>query len=124
MKTYVVMANDFPNSVWGVKADAEKFCEDKREGQKPQIRHGFGPRIHWRVYEFEIKSLWQPMETAPMDRRVLLRCVNGLQTEIKIVEGWYVSFSDGGRKYWQPWEGTKNRRSTEGLVPISWMDVP
>lgn len=48
MEVYVVMGNDFPDSVFADKITAERYCEEKR------IDHE--PRIYWRVYEFEVRQ--------------------------------------------------------------------
>jgi len=46
---YVVMGNDFPEAVFSSDADAQAFCEKIRDVPPA---HKFGPRIHWRVYNF------------------------------------------------------------------------
>ncbi len=51
MKVWVVMGNDFPDSVWSSEHAAESYCIEKKAE-----RRDVGPRIHWRVYEFEVKK--------------------------------------------------------------------
>lgn len=50
MKVYVVMGNDFPDSVFKEEKDAETYCDEKRKANKPGQRV-----IYWRVYDFEVK---------------------------------------------------------------------
>lgn len=49
MIVYVVMSNDYPDSVFAEKADAESYCELKRTETKARCW------IFWKVYKFEVK---------------------------------------------------------------------
>jgi len=42
---FVVMGNDFPDSVFSSEAAAEEFCRLQRPNS---------PRIYWRVYPFRV----------------------------------------------------------------------
>ena len=50
MKVYVVMGNDYPDAVFKLEQDAEKFCSDEKKERGEQK-----PGIYWRTYEFELK---------------------------------------------------------------------
>lgn len=50
MKVFVVMGNDFPDSVWDTEEAAEKYCEAQRNDKN------YSPRIYWRVYEFTVRK--------------------------------------------------------------------
>jgi len=50
---YVVMGNDFPDSVFSTQQLAEAYIADKIVLEKTR-RHDMHPRIYWRVYPFEI----------------------------------------------------------------------
>lgn len=59
MKVWVVMGNDFPDAVFVSREAAEEYCAKERVDEADQrIRNGdkFGPRIHWRTYEFELQA--------------------------------------------------------------------
>lgn len=51
MNVYVVMSNDFPDSVFDTEQAAERYCQEKRK-----IREHGTPKIHWRVYEFKVRQ--------------------------------------------------------------------
>lgn len=51
MKVFVVMGNDFPDAVFAKEADAEAYCESKRDGNATH-----GHRIYWRVYGFDLRE--------------------------------------------------------------------
>ncbi len=53
MKVYVVMSNDFPDSVFKNEADAEAYCDSKNKAPDNQREYG-GRRIYWRVYGFAL----------------------------------------------------------------------
>lgn len=55
MIVHVVMTNDFPDSVYADKTEAEKLCADKMQEQKKDLRPYEAPRVYWRVYEFDLK---------------------------------------------------------------------
>lgn len=50
MKVYVVMGNDYPDRVFADEKDAEDY---RREQSTQADKRGF-PRIHWRVYAFDL----------------------------------------------------------------------
>jgi hypothetical protein len=55
MKVYVVMSNDYPDSVFKTEAGAEEFVSEKIDYERD--RRSLNPmsgRIHWRYYEFEL----------------------------------------------------------------------
>ena len=53
MKVYVVMANDFPDSVFTFEKKADAYAERMRkEDQKVMANKINYARVHWRVYEF------------------------------------------------------------------------
>ena len=51
---YVVMGNDFPDSVWDDLAKAEAHCVEKRK-EGPFNPRGT-PRIYWRTYDFYLNN--------------------------------------------------------------------
>ena len=51
-KTYVVMANDFPDSVFSSEKKAEAYCDNQRNNDKP--KSVYSPRVYWRIHEFII----------------------------------------------------------------------
>lgn len=53
MKVWVVMGNDYPDSVFATEAAAETYVAEKKKEKTEQL---FGhARIHWRAYEFEVR---------------------------------------------------------------------
>lgn len=59
MQVFVVMGNDYPDSVFLEEKAAERYCEEKRNSPEEK-RHrerwsGTSVRIYWRVYKFELK---------------------------------------------------------------------
>lgn len=60
MKVYVVMGNDFPECVFDNEASAKAFCDRATDENKKAIAASSGivshSRIHWRYYEFELRS--------------------------------------------------------------------
>lgn len=61
MKVFVVMGNDFPDSVWSTQELADKAIEQNEEADK--VARPYGPGIHWRSYEFNADNDRQ--ETTP-----------------------------------------------------------
>lgn len=57
MKAFVVMSNDFPDSVFATETAAEEYVAEKLEKQRLQKTGGnfFGAHIHWRYYEFDVR---------------------------------------------------------------------
>lgn len=51
MNVYVVMGNDYPDSVFDSEQAAERYCEEKRRAHKRGE-----PRIYWRTYEFKVRQ--------------------------------------------------------------------
>lgn len=56
MKVFVVMGNDFPESVFETEAAAEKYVEQKKAADPEHRKQYGGPRIYWRTYEFEVRQ--------------------------------------------------------------------
>ena len=58
MKLFVVMTNDFPDSVFVDETSALAYVDKKDAEAKLQTVRGrsFGPLIYWRCYEFEVKE--------------------------------------------------------------------
>lgn len=59
MKAFVIMGNDYPESVFADKDAADNYVkskmDDEREEHERKNPGGFySPRIYWRSYEFEI----------------------------------------------------------------------
>lgn len=53
MKVFVVMGNDYPDSVWRNEKEAEEYCELKKSDKTTQtMGHA---RIYWRTYEFKLR---------------------------------------------------------------------
>jgi hypothetical protein len=62
-KVWVVMKNDFPDTVFASEEGAKQYCEQRktepesknryREGNR-WLEHGWG--IYWRTYEFELRE--------------------------------------------------------------------
>ena len=52
MRVFVVMANDFPDSVYLDEGEAERYA--KAETEKSRERPDYLPRIYYRVYPFEV----------------------------------------------------------------------
>jgi hypothetical protein len=53
MAVWVVMGNDFPDSVFSNSADAASYVARMYALEKKKQK-GFGPRIYWRSYRFEV----------------------------------------------------------------------
>lgn len=55
MKVYVVMGNDYPDSVFNTEEAAEAYCQKRKN--EPGNKHDLGNsyRIYWRVYEFDLR---------------------------------------------------------------------
>lgn len=53
MKVFVVMGNDYPDAVFKKERKAEEYCQSKRRAHLDAGSTGM--RIHWRVYEFELR---------------------------------------------------------------------
>lgn len=49
MEVYVVMGNDFPDSVFTNEKDAEIYCQKRQDENKPD-----NTKIYWRVYAFKL----------------------------------------------------------------------
>ena len=58
MKVYVVMSNDFPDSVFASKQVADRYVKSKMEEQKPKYKfdHSFSTPIYYKVYVFSVKD--------------------------------------------------------------------
>ena len=54
MKVWVIMGNDYPDSVFALEEAAEKYIAGKKAERSAEAR-GL-PRIYWRSYEFEVKK--------------------------------------------------------------------
>lgn len=51
MKVWVVMSNDFPDSVWSDEARARDYIKVRNSEWTPHQT-----RIYWTVYEFEVNN--------------------------------------------------------------------
>lgn len=51
---FVVMSNDYPDSVWKNEKEADDFCKKKNAENEERLKMGF-PSIYWRSYGFEVK---------------------------------------------------------------------
>lgn len=51
---FVVMGNDFPDSVFGQVEMAEQYVAEKIQEERDKTRDF--RRIHWRYYEFDIQG--------------------------------------------------------------------
>lgn len=58
MKVYVVMANDYPDSVYTTKAVAAAFVakQSAKEAALARSVKQWRPRIYWNFYEFDLKE--------------------------------------------------------------------
>jgi hypothetical protein len=58
MKVYVVMGNDFPETIFGTEKGAAEFVAEKkqREDVEAKSRYRSRPMIYWRFYEFELQK--------------------------------------------------------------------
>lgn len=54
MQVYVVMSNDFPDSVFSTEAAAKAYVNRKNDAPENRLPSGGGPRIYWRSYEFDL----------------------------------------------------------------------
>ena len=52
-RAYVIMSNDYPAAVMSNRAEAERFCEQKRADQKEKLGR---TQVNWRCYEFKINN--------------------------------------------------------------------
>lgn len=60
MKVFVVMGNDFPDSVFSDKATADAHIAKIKEEDKDR-----SPRIYWRVHEFELNRMERVVMSIP-----------------------------------------------------------
>lgn len=51
MKVWVVMSNDYPDSVFATERLAETYIQ-----RQQQRRDDYSPRIYWRAYEFNVTA--------------------------------------------------------------------
>jgi hypothetical protein len=56
VRVFVVMGNDYPDSVFASEADAEAYIQQKKDEPGNRHEHGGGYRIYWRAYEFELRE--------------------------------------------------------------------
>ena len=56
MKVWVVMGNDYPDSVFWTEEAANRYCEERRNEPGNKREYG-GYRIYWRAYGFEVSRL-------------------------------------------------------------------
>lgn len=54
MKVWVVMGNDFPETVFDTEKSADDFVAEKKADPANTNQFG-GRRIYWRSYEFELR---------------------------------------------------------------------
>lgn len=56
MKVFVVMSNDFPDSVFADKENADAYVACMEAAEKKRKLGSPGARIYWRYYEFKLES--------------------------------------------------------------------
>lgn len=56
MKVYVVMGNDYPDSVFLSEEVAQSYCDEKNAESKREAGPLGGRRVYWRHYEFELAA--------------------------------------------------------------------
>ena len=56
MKVYVIMGNDFPESVFASEEVAERYVKAKMADPANRHERSNTPRIYWRSYEFELRT--------------------------------------------------------------------
>jgi hypothetical protein len=57
-KVWVIMGNDFPECAFDSEAKADAYVAEKKEEERLKAEkkeRGYGMRIYWRHYEFELK---------------------------------------------------------------------
>lgn len=58
-RVWVIMGNDFPECAFDSEAKADAFIEAKKEEQRLEAeknkQSGYGRRIYWRHYEYEVQ---------------------------------------------------------------------
>jgi hypothetical protein len=54
MTVWVVMANDFPDKVFGTEAAAARYCETANAAEKAAQASGPRTRIYYQWYKFEV----------------------------------------------------------------------
>lgn len=54
-KVWVVMSNDFPDSVWSSEDEAKKYVQEKMDDPENITGHGYTRRIYYRAYQFKVK---------------------------------------------------------------------
>jgi len=55
MKVWVIMGNDYPDSVFASEAAAEKYVNERKAEDNP-TKDGLCRRIYWRAYEYEVRQ--------------------------------------------------------------------
>jgi hypothetical protein len=55
MNVWVVMGNDYPDSVFDNVENAERYVDRLKNEPGNKHTHGGGYRIYWRVSEFELR---------------------------------------------------------------------
>lgn len=58
MRVYVVISDDFPDSVFATERAAKKYCEQQRAKDKDVDgnRRIMGPRIYWNYHTFDVEE--------------------------------------------------------------------
>lgn len=57
MKVWVIMGNDYPDAVIGSEEEAKDYIDKKKKEdiqKREKAMPGYGPRIYWRSYEFDL----------------------------------------------------------------------
>lgn len=53
---WVVMGNDYPDSVFTEERDAEDYCAKRTQENRDPKRPNDPPRIYWRTYSFVVNE--------------------------------------------------------------------
>lgn len=57
MKVWVIMGNDYPDAVFDSEEGANAFVKAKGEEDARHRDMWAQPKIYWRAYEFELRSV-------------------------------------------------------------------
>lgn len=70
MTVYVVAGNDYPDSVFGNRTEADAYCVRQTETNVRDMKTGCARKIYWRVYPFEVQGA-SPSTTSPTEEAFL-----------------------------------------------------
>jgi hypothetical protein len=69
MKVFVVMANDFPDSVWPTNDQAHAHCKTQHDVNLAEVKQGRARKIYYRVYPFDVRG-----DTGMVARQLVVIC--------------------------------------------------